>query len=155
MWSDWKKQAWTVVHNIMVKDCEQIHWVPQYVRTINTQFNKLTNIDSYWISSHNVRWWWLIMRYYRWTTWLNYRSWTFKSMMPDTINLSWMVQAYIYHPNINNTKYSTEEMTWIHLTGAATNPWMIFESDDRIIWFEIGTHWFNLVQCYSTFLLHI
>ena len=43
----------------------------------------------------------------------------------------------------------------IHLTGAATNPWIRFESDDNFIEFEIGTNWFNLVKFYSTFLLHI
>ena len=43
----------------------------------------------------------------------------------------------------------------IHLTGAATNPWIIFQSDDSFIKIEIGTNQFNLVQFYSTFLLHI
>ena len=28
----------------------------------------------------------------------------------------------------------------IHLTGAATNPWIRFESDDSFIKFEIGTN---------------
>ena len=43
----------------------------------------------------------------------------------------------------------------IHLTGAATNPWMIFESDDSFIRFEIGTNLSDLVKFYSTFLLYI
>ena len=43
----------------------------------------------------------------------------------------------------------------ILLTGAATNPWIRFESDDSFIKFEIGTIWYSLVQFYSTFLLQI
>ena len=50
---------------------------------------------------------------------------------------------------------TTKENNEIHLTGAATNPWIWFESDNSFIKFEIGTNWFNLVQIYSPFLLHI
>ena len=43
----------------------------------------------------------------------------------------------------------------IHLTGAATNPWITFESHDSLIKFEIWTNLSNMVQFYSTLLLHI
>ena len=43
----------------------------------------------------------------------------------------------------------------IHLTGAGTNPWMRFQSDDSFIKFDNWTNLFNLVQFYSAFLLHI
>ena len=35
--------------------------------------------------------------------------------------------------------YGEEYKSKIHLTGAATNPWIRFEYDDSFIKFEIGT----------------
>ena len=37
----------------------------------------------------------------------------------------------------------------IHLTEAATNPWIRFESDDSFIKFEVWINSFDLVQYYS------
>ena len=59
-------------------------------------------------------------------------------------------QMYIIRIMFKNYTINENTPDW-----SSDNPWIRFESDDSFIKFEIGTNWFNLVQFYSTFLLHI